>query len=406
MSEVIRQQSEALRPYLGSLERRAFLVGVVGLVGAAGGLLSDPEQFYRSYLLAFVYWTSLTLGSLVILMIHQVGGGTWGFAIRRLLEAGTRTLPLVFLLSLPILFGGIHHLYEWSHPEAVAHDALLQHKQPYLNPPFFVARTLAYFAVWGTLVLLLNRWSWEQDETQQTHPTHRLQVLSGPGIVLYALTMTLAALDWVMSLEPHWYSTIYGIILMVGQGLLAYAFTTVVAVLLARRQPLDRILTNQRLGDLGTYMLACVLLWAYVSFSQLLITWAGNLPEEITWYMKRLEGGWLLVGLLLVAFHFALPLVLLVSSRIKARTAVLVAVAGGLLVMRLVDLFWITAPAFASVDGYHSSGFRLHWLDVLLPVGMGGMWVGLFFGQLKTRPLLPLNDPRFAGALSPEAGHA
>lgn len=405
MNERILQQTEALRPYLSQLQNRAAFVGLLGLLGTAAGYFVAPEQFFRSYLLAFIFWVGLPLGSMVILMIHHVAGGTWGFAIRRLLEAGTRTLPVMFLLSLPLLFLGIHHLYEWSHPEVVAADALLQHKSGYLSVPFFIGRTFFYFAVWGTLAFFLNRWSAQQDTTTATHPTHRLQMLSGPGIVVYAITVTFASIDWIMSLEPHWYSTIYGIIYMVGQALLTWAFVTLVAVLLARRQPLDELLTNSRLRDLGTFMLASVMLWAYVSFSQFLIIWAGNLPEEITWYMKRLDGGWLAVGALLVAFHFALPLVLLVSSRIKARTGLLSAISVGLILMRLVDLFWITAPAFHAEDGYRSTGFHLHWLDLVIPIGIGGVWIALFFAQLKNRPLVALNDPRFQELLAGEESH-
>ena len=405
MNEQIQQQTEALRPFLGQYQRRAFAIGLLGLLATVAGFFIDQEQFFRSYLLGFIYWIGLPLGCMVILMIHHVAGGTWGFAIRRLLEAGTRTLPLMAILALPIL-AGIHQLYEWSHPEAIAADEILQHKSAYLNEPFFIARTVAYFIVWGIFAYLLNRWSSTQDQTaDDTSPTRRLQLLSGPGILVYALTVTFASIDWIMSLEPHWYSTIYGVIYMVGQALQTWAFIALVAVLLARRPPLDQLLTNQRLRDLGTFMLACVMLWAYVSFSQFLIIWAGNLPEEITWYMTRLEGGWLAVGILLIAFHFALPMVLLVSSRIKARPPILAAVSIGLLIMRLVDLFWITAPAFYTEGGYHSTGFQLHWLDFTAPIGIGGLWVALFFSQLQKRPLVALNDPRFQDLLAGEEHH-
>ena len=405
MNELIIQQTEALRPYLGNLQKRAFIVGFLGLLGAAAGFFIAPDQFFRSYLLAFVFWVGLTLGSLVILMIHHVGGGDWGFAIRRLLEAGTRTLPLMFILVIPILYPGIHHLYEWSHPDQVAADEILRHKSPYLNEPFFIARTIIYFAIWGLITFLLNRWSSQQDHTTETYPTHRMQLLSGPGIVLFAITVTLASIDWIMSLEPHWYSTIYGVIYMVGQGVMTWAFVILVAVLLARHKPLDSLLTNDRFKDLGTFTLACVMLWAYVSFSQFLIIWAGNLPEEITWYMKRLEGGWLVVGYLLILFHFFVPFLLLISSRIKACIPILVAVSLGLMVVRLIDLYWITTPAFHTVEGSHSAAFHLHWLDIVIPIGIGGIWVSIFFSQLKNRSLIALNDPRFEDLLAGEENH-
>ena len=405
MNELILQQSEDLKPYLGQLQKWALIIGVVVSAGAVVGYLSEPEQFFRSYLLAFLFWISLSLGSLVILMIHHTAGGTWGFAVRRLLEAGTRTLPLMFILVLPILFAGMHSLYEWTHPQAV-HDEILHQKSGYLNESFFIIRTFIYFAIWGLFVFLLNKWSSAQDNSTETYFTRRLQLLSGPGIVVFALTVTGAAVDWIMSLEPHWFSTIFAIIYMVGQALLTWAFMILVAVPLSRQKPLDLLLTNQRLRDLGTFLLACVMLWAYTSFSQLLIIWAGNLPEEITWYMTRLEGGWLVMGILLIGFHFGLPFVLLISSQIKARIPILVTIASGLVVMRLVDLFWITAPAFAKGEGHHSTGLSIHWLDIAIPIGIGGIWIAYFFWQLKKRSLIALNDPRFEDLLGGEEDHS
>lgn len=394
-------QTDAIRPRLASYRRRALVVAAFGIALTAYGYASDHEQFFRSYLLAYVYWTGLAIGCLGLLMIHHLAGGRWGFGIRRLLEAGTRTLPVMFVLGLPVVLG-MHELYEWTHADVVAADAVLQHKQGYLNAPFFVARAVLYFAIWGLLAFFLNSWSALQDATEETWPTRRLQVISGPGLVLWVLTGTFASIDWIMSLEPHWFSTIYSAIYLIGQLLLTWAVVVIVAVPLARHLPLSTVLTNERLRDLGTFMLGFVMLWAYVSFSQLLIIWSGNLPEEITWYYARLRGGWQHVGYALVLFHFAVPFLLLISSRIKARTTVLVAVATGLMVMRLVDLFWITAPAFAE-----GGDLSITWLDVAVPLALGGVWAYAFFGQLCRRPLLPLNDPRFdlAGVARHEESH-
>ena len=393
--------NESIHPYLDHLQRRALAVGLVGLVAAAAGYFTAEEQFFRSYLLAFTFWIGLPLGSMGILMIHHVGGGTWGFAIRRLLEAGTRTLPLLFLLVLPILFFGLHDLYEWTHQSVVQKDAILQKKVPYLNEPFFIIRTVLYFAIWGLFAFLLNRWSQQQDQTMATHPTHRLQLLSGPGIVVFFLTATLASMDWLMSLEPHWFSTIFGIIYIVGMGLMAWGFAFLLAVPLARRAPLQGVITEQHLRDLGTFMLACVMLWAYTSFSQLLIIWSANLPEEITWYMTRLEGGWQYVAYGLLVFHFAVPFLFLISSTMKSKTKLLAALAAGLIFMRWVDLYWITAPTFTKVHAehgpsFHSTGLTLHWLDLVISIGIGGIVVAFFLAQLKKRALIAQNDPRFA----------
>ena len=410
MNESITQQSAALHPYLDNLQRRALVVGLIGLAATAVGYFTDAEQFFRSYLLAFTFWIGLPLGSLGILMIHHVGGGTWGFSIRRLLEAGTRTLPLLFVLSLPILFLGLHDLYEWTHQNVVQKDSILQQKAPFLNETWFIARTVIYFAIWGLFAFLLNRWSLQQDQTTATHPTHRMQILSGPGIVIFFLTATLASIDWLMSLEPHWFSTIFGIIYIIGMALMTWGFMYLIAVPLSRREPLQGVITEQHLRDLGTFMLACVMLWAYTSFSQLIIIWSANLPEEITWYITRLEGGWQYVGYGLLVFHFAVPFLFLISSTMKSKTKLLATIAAGLVFMRLVDLYWITAPTFTKVHAekgpsFHSTGITIHWLDLAIPIGIGGIVLALFFAQLKKRTLIAQNDPRFADLYSGESNH-
>jgi hypothetical protein len=397
MNREIAEQTAELRPYFDRLQKRAFTLGALGLVVLAISAFVDPHQFFRSYLLGFLFCMGLPMGSLAILMLHHLAGGTWGFAIRRLLEAASRTAPLVLVFFIPVLLG-MHELYEWTHAEAVAKDPILMQKSGYLNLPFFLARAAIYFAIWLTLSYLLNKWSLLQDSTTDTAPTRRMQVISGPGIILFMLTMTLASVDWIMSLEPHWFSTIYGLIFIIGQGLLTWTFMTLVAVRLHEKKPLDGLITNQRLRDLGTLTLAFVLLWSYTSFSQLLIIWSANLPEEITWYMTRLHGGWRVLGVLLMLFHFAVPFLLLISSQIKAKVRALTAIASGLIVMRLIDLYWITAPAM------HHSGLEPHILDLVAPLALGGIFVGAFFWQLKNRNLIALNDPRFTDLLDKDHG--
>ncbi|MEE2658154.1 MAG: hypothetical protein VX733_06590 [Candidatus Latescibacterota bacterium] len=392
MNDELQRQSEALASQFDTKGRRALVVGVAGIVLAGVGYTTDADHFFQSWLIGFTYWLSLTLGCLMILFIHNLAGGRWGFALRRLLEAGTRTLPLMFVLGLPVL-AGMHSLYEWTHAEHVVGDEFLEHKAPYLNSTFFIIRYFACFLLWGGMVALLNRWSGQQDESaDDTSPTRRMQILSGPGIVLFVLLCTIASVDWLMSLEPHWFSTIFSAIYIIGQALMAWAFMVLVAVPLSRQKPLNALLTNERLRDIGTFMLGFVMLWAYTSFSQLLIIWAGNLPEEITWYYTRLQGSWVYVGYGLIGFHFAVPFLLMVSSRIKARVQVLISVALGLMLMRFLDLYWITAPALQHGESHSAMP---HWLDLVVPVGIGGIWLYVFFGQLKKRSLVPLNDPRF-----------
>jgi hypothetical protein len=280
---------------LSAAVRRArtpiLLVGIAGLAGCAVGAFTMPVQFFRSYLFACVFWAGLALGSLAVLMLRYVTGGAWGVPIRRPLESATRTLPLVALFFVPLLFG-LKSLYPWARPEEVARDPLLHHKAAYLNVPFFLGRGAIYIAAWLALAFFLNRWSRRQDTAPGPEVTRRLQLVSSGGLVVYGLTITFWSIDWLMSLEPRWYSTMYGVLLMAGQALAALAFVTAVTILLARYQPMSDVLSGEHLHDLGKLLLAFVMFWAYVSFSQYLIIWAGNLPEEIPWYLKRLQGGW------------------------------------------------------------------------------------------------------------------
>jgi hypothetical protein len=345
------------------------------------------EQFFRSYLIAYLFWLGVALGCLPLLMLHHLVGGTWGFVIRRILEAGTRTLPLMVLLFVPLVFG-IHSLYEWSHPDLVARDQVLQEKHVYLNVPFFIVRAVLYFLAWVLFEWFLNRWSAEQDETGNPVLIRRFQLLSAPGIIIYCLTITFASIDWGMSLEPHWFSTIYGILFIVGQVLAALAFVIAVAVRLSKSPPLSRVVKEATFQDLGNLLLTFVMLWAYISFSQYLIIWAGNLPEEIPWYLHRGTNGWQWVAALLALFHFAVPFGLLLGRANKRNKVFLGRIAIAVLVMRWVDVYWLIAPSFIS-------DLRIHVLDVLLFALIGGVWFYVFWTQLTKRPILPLRDPNF-----------
>jgi len=371
---------------LQRVRQRALAVGIAGGVVCLFGAFLAPEQFLRSYLVAWVFWVGVALGCLAILMINYITGGAWGAVIRRPLESGTRTLPLMALLFLPIAFG-LHVLYEWARPEAVAHDPILQHKSLYLNVPFFLVRTIIYFGAWITVSRLLNRWSLEQDRTSDEGPAYRLEQLSRGGLLLLGLTMTFAAVDWMMSLEPHWYSTIYGVIFMGGSVLAAFAVVIPVTAAIAARPPFTDIIRPSQFHDLGKLLLAFLMLWAYFCLSQFLIIWAGNLPEEIPWYLRRLEGGWQYIALVLVAFHFALPFAILLSRDVKRKASALATVACALVVLRFTDLFWTVAPAF------HPEHLAIHWLDVAAALGVGGLWLAVFVRSLEGRPLVPLNDP-------------
>jgi hypothetical protein len=353
------------------------------------------EQFFRSYLVAFMFWLSIALGSLALLMLQHLTGGAWGLVIRRHLEAATRTIPMLTVAFVPILFA-LRPLYLWARPEAVAADRALQMKALYLNVPFFIGRAAIYLLVWNVLAHLLNRWSAEQDEggPRPIGSERRFRQLAAPGLLGYGLTITFASIDWVMSLEPHWFSTIFGVVFMGGQALSAMAFAIAVLALTAQRRPLSEVVGPGHFHDLGKLLFAFIMLWAYFSFSQFLIIWSGNLPEEIPWYLERLRGGWGAVAALVLVGHFLLPFLLLLSRDLKRNPRILGNVAAGLLVMRLLDLLWMIAPR----AGRH--GVPIHWLDVALPVGLGAIWLALFARELTGRALLPVNDPYFEEALA------
>ena len=363
------------------------IVGAACLLVSLLGALTATDQFFRSWLLAYLFWFAIALGALPLVMLHHLVGGKWGFATRRILESVTRTLPLMALLFVPVVLG-IHSLYEWSHEDVVAQDIILQHKSPYLNSTFFVVRAALYFALWITLGFFLNRWSAEQDTTRDAAIVKRFQRLSGPGLIIYALTITFAATDWVMSLEPHWFSTIYGMMFMVGQTLTTLAFVIAILALLADTPPLSNFLKPEILNDLGNLLFAFIMLWAYLSFSQYIIIWSGNLPEEIPWYLRRSRGGWQWIAVALALFHFAIPFFLLLVRRYKRRRQVISAIAIAVVVMRLVDLMWLVVPA-------HEPAFHVHWLDLATLAGIGGLWIAGFSRQLRKRSLLPLGDPEF-----------
>jgi len=281
---------ESIKPQLNKIQTQALVVGVVALVVCGFGAYTNPAQFFQSYLLGYIFWIGLALGSFALMSLHHLVGGGWGFAIQRLLEAATRTLPLLALLFLPLFFG-MKELYVWARPEVVAADSILQHKSAYLNVGFFWIRSAGYFLIWFGFIFFMNKWSLAQDKSENPSFTERIQKISGPALLVYVLTVTFASIDWVMSLDPHWFSTIFGFIFVIGQVLLTMSFVVVVIGRLSNVKPLSDVLQKQHFHDLGNLMLAFVSLWVYVSLSQFLIIWSGNLPEEIPWYIRRLNGG-------------------------------------------------------------------------------------------------------------------
>ena len=367
-------------------QRGCLIAGVAGLVLCLIGAFISTRQFFEAYLFAYVFWLGIALGCLGIVMLHNLSGGAWGSVIRRFLESGMMTLPLMALLFVPLLFG-LHGLYDWARPEAVAGDALLRHKAPYLNVPFFIIRAIIYFALWIGAAWLLVRWSDDYEQNADVTLFTRQRLLSGPGLVIYGLTITFASIDWIMSLEPHWYSTIYGVHFFGGNGLAAFAFAILLAAIFADTPPFAGVVIERHFRDLGNLLLAFIMLWGYFTYSQWIVIWSGNLPEEISWYLRRNRGGWEWVVTFIIVFHFFAPFVLLLARAAKRRTQILAAIAGLIIFMRLVDIFWYTVPAF------RPGAFELHWMDIVAPIGIGGLWLAMFFRLLGRRPLMPLREP-------------
>ncbi len=373
------------------VRRGAVVAAVVGLLGCALGGWLDADQLFRSYLVAFLFCLGLALGSLALVMLQHLTGGAWGLVLRRLLEAAARTLPLLALLFVPLALG-LPNVYAWARPGWAdeyreAHGYAGFDKADYLSPDFFRLRALVYFAAWIAFAFVLTRMSRRQDRAADEGLPRRFRQVSGAGLVVYGATITFASVDWVMSLEPEWSSTIFGVLVGMGQVLGALAFAVAALVLLSGSAPLREAILPAHLRDLGNLLLAFVMLWAYMAFSQFLLIWSGNLTEEIPWYLRRGQGGWQYVALALALFQFALPFLLLLSLDVKRNRRPLAVVAVVALAMRFVDLTWMVSPSF------HEGSMHVHWLDLATLLLIGGLWLAWFLWQLGQAPLLPVGDP-------------
>ena len=386
-------------PNVNRVQQRALIVGIVFTLLLLVGFVLDRDQFFRSYLYAFSFWAGISIGSLALLMLQHLTGGGWGLVIRRVLEAATRTLPLILILFIPIVLGA-HRIYTWTDAHEVAEHPILREKSKYLNLSFFTVRAALYFAIWLALAYFLNRWSLLQDRTADPKYKKNMSVLSGPGMVLFVFTVSFASIDWFMSLDWEWSSTIYGFIFVAAWALSALAFTIAVMAALSKEEPMNDVVAQLHFHDLGKLLLALVMLWSYFAFSQFLIIWSGNLPEEIRWYLPRTHGAWGAIALAVIVLHFAFPFLFLLSRSLKRHAGKLVIVAVLILVMRLVDLFWMIAPTFSP------GGFHVSWMDFVAPIAMGGLWLGIFARALTQRALIPVNDPLYETVLEQKHAHA
>jgi hypothetical protein len=389
-------------PNMSRIQSRALIIGIVGLVLLLVGAFVDRRHFFLAYLLGFTFWGGIAVGSLALLMLQHLTGGGWGLVIRRVLEASTRTLPLVVVLFIPIILGS-HSLYEWTDQAFLQAHPIVKGKASYLNLPFFTIRAAVFFGIWLLLAFFLNKWSLQQDRTGDRAFAKNMRVLSGPGMVVLIFSVSFAAIDWFMSLEAEWSSTIYGFIFVASWSLSALAFVIAVMANLSKGEPMNRIVAPLHFHDLGKLLLALVMLWAYFVFSQFLIIWSGNLPEEITYYLVRIQGVWGVIIVGVAILHFAAPFLFLLSRTLKRNPHKLVMVAVLVLIMRVIDLWWMLVPSLS-----HSHfPFKTIWMYVVSPIAVGGIWFAFFTYQLGKRSLIPINDPQFESVMEQQhaSGH-
>ncbi len=371
----------------GFISNPALITGLIALVITAAGFFIDRQQFFFSYLVAFTFWATITLGGLFFLLIHNTTHAKWSTVLRRIIEMIMMTVPLIAIMVIPVLFG-IHDLYHWSHEDAVAADALLQKKAAYLNTPFFIIRTVFYFAVWILLSQNLYKISKQQDASFDPEQTEKLRRRSAPGIILFALTITFASFDWMMSLDPNWYSTIFGLYIFAGSFLAAIAIVVLISLSLRKRGLLTDVITVEHYHDLGKFLFSFTIFWGYMAFSQYFLIWYANIPEETIWYLHRWEGNWKLITMLLVFGHFLIPFLALMPRAAKRNLNFMRIMSIWILFMHFFDLYWIIMPTL------HKHGFHFSWMDLTALIGIGGIFVWYFWWSYLKGALVPVNDTK------------
>lgn len=377
---------------LGRIQTMLLVIGLAALGLTACGL-GNPRQFFFSYAFAWLFWFGLSVGCLLITMIHQLTGGRWGYPTRRFLEAGFMVLPLMLLLMVPLFFG-LRELYPWARPEEVAIEKALQHRQGYQNQWAYILRAAFVLVVFCGMGMYLRWRSLEQDATTDARPTRRARTLSGPGLIVVPLLATTAYVDWIMSLEPRWHSTLFAIIVLAGQILVTFAFAVLMMILFRKQEPLARVVTRTHYHHLGNLLLTFVIFWTYVSFGQLLIIYSGDLPPELDWYLHRISGNWKWIITVLALFHFFVPFFLLLFRAVKLHAWPLSTLAGMIFIAHIVEAYWLVMPSF------HQHGLAVSWMDFTAPLGIGSLWISCFLSRLRRAPLVPQHDPGMQFAFS------
>jgi hypothetical protein len=377
---------QTLQSRLSRAQLIALVIGIIALLFSGLGAWMQHKQFFYSYLYAWLFWMGLSSGCFIVTMIHQLTGGRWGYPTRRFFEAGFSAFPLMLVLFIPVLMG-TSQIYPWAVPSEVASDPVLLQRSGYQNIPGFVIRTLIFFAITGAMAWPLRKWSLEQDATTDAEPTRKARTLSGPGVVAYSLIATFIYVDWILSLEKKWYSTMFAVIILSGQVLVTYAFGVIMLTIFRNQSPISQVVNKTHYHHLGNLLLTFVLFWTYVSFGQLLIIYSGDIPQEIDWYLHRMAGNWKFIIGALALFHFFVPFFLLLFRTMKRHIAPLTTLAILIFIMHIIDAYWLVMPA------YHHAGVAVSWIDFTTLFGIAGLWVAMFLWRLKAAPLLPQHDP-------------
>jgi hypothetical protein len=369
------------------LKKPVLITGLFGIIATIAGYFIDHSQFFFSYLSAYIFWMTIVWGALFFAFLHHLTGADWSIVLRRILETVMMTIPLMAVLFIPILLG-IHDLYHWSHEEAVAADPLLLKKAAYLNPVFFTIRTVIYFAIWFFLARSLYRTSLAQDNGYHENQSITMKKISAPGMILFALSITFASFDWLMSLDAHWYSTIFGVYVFGGSLLAALTFLVIFGSLLRKKGILKEVITIEHYHDLGKFLFAFIIFWGYIGFSQYFLIWYANIPEETIWYLHRWEGSWNIITMVLVFGHFLVPFLILMPRAVKRNLVVLKITSIWIIIMHWIDIYWLVLP------NLHHHGVHISWMDLTATIGIGGLFIWYFLNKFYAHSLVPVNDPR------------
>ena len=372
--------------------------GVVGIaLLALSFVLGQGEQrLFFSYLVAYVYWLTLALGGLFFVLLHYLARSGWSVVVRRLAEHVMGTLPLFALLFVPVALG-LHDLYRWTHAEEVAHSPLLQHKTPYLNVEFFYLRAVFYFVVWSALAFFYWRQSTSQDEHGEIETSLKLRKWSAVSMILFGVTLTFAAFDWLMSLEPEWFSTIFGVYIFAGCVISIFSLLILMSMNLQKNGAMTRVVTEEHYHDMGKMLFGFVVFWAYIGFSQFMLIWYANIPEETFWFDLRWHHGWKPVSIFLAVAHFAVPFFFLISQPVKRSRIALPLGAVWMLLMHYVDIYWLVMPSL------REAGFSPNLLDLTCWLGVGGLFLAVLGRLMSRKALVPVKDPRLAESLAFES---